>query len=88
MLTRTEHPVAWAMLLYELADAREHLDGLIQQMAADGAMEESEFRCQIGHIFAHLNRSWHGRDDPRLDAVSGELHARRSRFPDDLEPVG
>lgn len=88
MLTRAEHPVAWAMLLYELADAREHLDALIEQMAAEGAVDDADFRAQIGHIFAHLNRSWHGRDDARLGEISHESHARNSRFPSDLDPVG
>jgi hypothetical protein len=87
-MTNAEHPVAWAMLMDELVDAREHLGALIGQMAAEGAIDESDFRVQLGHVFAHLNRAWHGRDDTRLDDVSGELHAERSKFPDDLAPVG
>lgn len=87
-MTKAEHPVAWAMLMYELADAREHLGALIDLMAAEGSIDESDFRVQLGHVFAHLNRAWHGRDDPRLDEAPGELHAERSRFPDDLPPVG
>lgn len=88
MLTRTEHPVAWAMLLYELADAREHLNTLIDEMATVGAVDEADFRAQMGHIFAHLNRSWHGREDVRLGELTGGLHAEWSRFPDDLDPIG
>jgi hypothetical protein len=88
VLTNAEHPVAWAMLMYELADARDHLGALIDQMTAEGAIAESDFQIQLGHVFAHLNRAWHGRDDTRLDEVSGELHAERSKFPNDLAPVG
>lgn len=88
VLTNAEHPVAWARLMYELADARQHLEALIDQMAAEGTIDESDFRVQLGHVFAHLNRAWHGRDDTQLDEVSGELHAERSKFPGDLEPVG
>ena len=88
MLTKAEHPVAWAMLMYELTDAREHLGALIDLMVAEGAIDESDFGVQLGHVFAHLNRAWHGRDDARLDDVPDELHAERSRFLDDLSPVG
>ncbi len=76
------------MLLYELSDAHEHLGSLIDEMNASGRIDEEEFRVQLGHIFAHLNRVWHGRNDPRLDQGSQELHAERSRFPTDLDPVG
>ncbi len=88
MLSQEEHPVAWAMLVYELADAHEHLGALISQLQAAGGANEAEFAVHLGHVFAHLNRAWHGRNDPRLDAVSDERHAERSRYPSDLSPVG
>ena len=88
MLLHQEHPVAWAMLLYELADAHEHLGGLLAQMQAAGGVEESDFAVQLGHVFAHLNRAWHGRNDPQLDAVPDDQHAERSQYPTDLPPVG
>jgi hypothetical protein len=88
MLSRNEQPVAWAMLLYELADAHEHLGGLLAKMQATGGIEEPEFAVQLGHVFAHLNRAWHGRDDPSLDSISAEQHSERSDYPSDLQPVG
>jgi len=88
MLRNDEHPVAWAMLMYELEDAHEHLGLLIDQMRAEGAIDEPDFGVQLGHVFAHLNRAWHGRGDTRLDSVPDELHDERSGFPDDLAPVG
>ena len=88
MLTKAEHPVAWAMLLYELGDAHEHLGVLLDQMAAAGTIDESDFHTQLGHVFAHLNRAWHGRDDTRLDKIPDEVHAERSKFPINLTPVG
>jgi len=88
MLTNDENPVAWAMLMYELTDAREHLENLIDQMTAGGLIAESDFRIQLGHVFAHLNRAWHGRDDAQLDEVSSQSHVERSKFPEDLVPRG
>ncbi len=88
MLSQEEHPVAWAMLGYELADAHEHLGALLAQMQAAGGIGEEDFAIQLGHVFAHLNRAWHGRKDPKLDAIPYEEHAARSHYPTDLSPVG
>lgn len=88
MLTNAEHPVAWALLVSELEDAREHLETLIQRMSADGTIDEADFRVQLGHVFAHLNRAWHSRHDPDLAEMPAELDAQRSRFPEDLKPSG
>lgn len=76
------------MLLYELADAHEHLGALIAELEAAGEGDEAEFATQLGHIFAHLNRAWHGRGDPRLDTVPDDQRAQRSQYPADLPPVG
>jgi hypothetical protein len=88
VLTNAEHPVAWAMLMDELSEACQHLGVLIDQMGAAGAIDESDFRVLLGHVFSHLNRAWHGRNDAQLDDVADELYLARSRFPDDLTPVG
>jgi hypothetical protein len=88
VLSRDEHPVAWATLLYELADAHEHLGALLAQLQAAGSIEGPDFAVQLGHVFAHLNRAWHGRGDPRLDTVADELHAERCQYPTDLPPIG
>lgn len=88
MLNNTEHPVAWATLMHELSDAYEHLGALIDQMIAVGAIDEADFGIQMGHIFAHMNRAWHGRNDVQLNNVSEGLHGERSQFPVDLTPVG
>ena len=88
MLTSAEHPVAWAMLLYQLGDAYDHLGSLIAQMQTAGSIEDAEYAVQLGHIFAHLNRAWHSRDDTELDQITNEFHSERSRFPTDLSPVG
>ena len=88
MLNQNEHPVAWAMLMYQLGDAHEHLGDLIKQMNVDDEFDEAEYRVCLGHVFAHLNRAWHGRDDTQLDTVSEEVHDEYSKHPVDLDPVG
>ena len=88
MLSQNEHPVAWAMFEYELGDAHEHLGALINKMHSAGGMDEDEFAVHLGHVFAHLNRAWHGRNDPNLDTETDEESAERSQHPSDLSPVG
>lgn len=41
MLSREEHPVTWAMLVYELAEAHEQLGTLIAQLQDAGGADEA-----------------------------------------------
>ena len=76
------------MLMYELSDAHEHLGELIAQMNAEGGIDEPDFAVYLGHVYAHLNRAWHGRNDPNLDQLSDEKFIERNQFPTDLKPIG
>ena len=86
MIDKEGNPVEWAMLLYELEDAREHLSSLVNQMNAAGGIDEVDYAVQLGHVFAHLNRGW----NPR--SLKGEIpdgeREKFTRFPDNLDPVG
>ena len=72
----------------ELEDAHSHLDELITCMAAGGAIDESDFAIDLGHIFAHLNRAWNGRADDGFADWATAKREQASRFPSDLEPIG
>jgi hypothetical protein len=86
MINSTDSYVAWALLVDELDEAREHLQSLINQMATSGAIEDEEFAVELGHVYAHLNRAWHVRSQD--GEISTEQWAKFSAFPKDLEPVG
>lgn len=88
MLKQKDHPVAWALWLDELADAHEHLGDLIRQMSEAGEIEPESLVVDLGHVFAHLNRAWHSRDDADLADISAAEFERRSGYPADLAPVG
>lgn len=82
MIHATENPVNWARLLYELNDAKEHIESLASQMAENGQIDEIDFKIQIAHFYAHLNRSWNTRN------LADDLDEERSSgFPNDLEPI-
>ena len=86
MISENDNPVEWALLLYDLDEAKEHLESLIDQMNKGGKIDEEDYAVQLGHVFAHLNRDWNARN------LEGEIpegeHEKFSRFPDDLDPVG
>ncbi len=88
MLTASDYPVAWAMLIYELDDAHQHLRELVDQMVASRTIDEADYRVQLGHVFAHLNRAWNNRADAQSHELTGQLWEERSSFPKDLSPVG
>jgi hypothetical protein len=85
MITKSEHPSAWALLCYDLDDAREHIEKLVTAMSEDPAFGEIEYRIGMAHVFAHLNRAWNARN------VTGDLSKSQlntlSGFPSDLEPT-
>ena len=74
--------------MYELRDAHEHLGDLVSQLEAQGTIEAVDYAVQLGHVFAHLNRAWHSRADPKSDELSDEAREKYSKFPTDLDPVG
>ena len=85
MINKEANPVEWAALMYELEDAREHLDALIVDIEKDPEFDETDLRIQLGHVFSHLNRAWHRRDLDR--DFSDEEWTLASKFPNDLEPI-
>jgi len=86
MIDNLSNPAAWALLMQELDEAREHLEVLIAEMEKNGHLDEEKFRVDLGHIYAHLNRTWHGRNQP--DAITDEQWTMFSRFPADVPLVG
>ena len=86
MIDAKEHPVAWVALLTELDEAQEHLEDLAERMRRDDDVNESEFAVQLGHVFAHLNRAWHSRN--QASEISEQQWPTFSQFPQDLAPIG
>lgn len=85
MINPKNNPVGWAMLMYELDDAHEHLENLINAISSDPAYSEESYRVDLGHVLAHLNRAWRRRlvhEDMTLE----EWNAARE-YPDDLSPI-
>ena len=86
MINHNSNPIEWSSLMYELEDAKEHLDSLISEMKNKGSIDEVEYEIQIGHVFAHLNRGWNSRN--KLGEYSEKERKKFSSFPSDLKPCG
>jgi hypothetical protein len=86
VINQAENYVAWALLIDELDEAKDHIGTLTAQMASAGRIDDSEYATRLAHIYAHLNRAWHGRN------VGGEATAEQresfSKFPQEISPIG
>ena len=90
MIDPEHSPVGWALLMYELDDAHEHLGNLLTHMKERSDFDETDFRIELGHVYAHLNRAWFRRT-VHEDFAASEYDAASeltTRFPTDLEPIG
>lgn len=85
MINKSENYVEWALLIEELDEAKEHLEKMIFSMIEEKDYEESDFRIDLAHIYAHLNRAWNSRN------IKSELNddefSALSKFPIDIEPL-
>ncbi len=85
MINPRDNPVAWALLCSELDEAYEHLGDTIKRLSSDPGYGGEDFAVDMGHIAAHLNRSWARRNLDR-DLTDEEFEAFRD-FPRDLTPI-
>ncbi|QDV25860.1 hypothetical protein Q31a_41880 [Aureliella helgolandensis] len=73
----------WDMLLSQITEAHMHLGTLISEIEDSSEINEIDTMIQLGHIYAHLNRFWHGRN-----IAGGNVDApytdENSAFPDDV----
>jgi hypothetical protein len=85
MIDRKSNPNEWSTLLYELEDAKEHLESLATQLDGAGQIDEEDFKIQLSHIYAHVNRSWNIRNI--TNDFENKDSAKLSGFPKDIEPL-
>ena len=86
MINQADDPVAWALMLYELEETQEHLQKLTEQMHSSGHIDNEEFRVQISHIYGHMNRIWHRKNDANNNIEDSQWDAY-SKFPTDVNPI-
>ncbi len=86
MINLQNNPKEWATLMYELEDAKEHLEDLINTMNSQENIDEVNYEINLGHIFAHLNRAWNSRNT--IGEYTDKTRSIISAFPKDIEPCG
>lgn len=85
MIDSKANPIEWALLMYQLEDAHEHLGDLIKDMENEGRIDVEAYTIHIGHVYAHLNRAWNSREF-KGDMSEQQWEEYRA-FPKDLEPI-
>jgi hypothetical protein len=68
-----------------MKEAHGHLGKLIEKLIAERNYDESRLRIDMGHVMAHLNRSW-ARRNSTADMTDKEFEAFRE-YPQDLRPI-
>ena len=86
MITKKDNYAEWALLVYELDDAKEHLETLMREMSERPDFAEEDYRIHLGHIYSHPNRVWNRREHVGTE-LAEEQFQEFSRFPDDIEPI-
>jgi hypothetical protein len=85
VISKKDNSVEWAAFMYELEDAKEHLERLISNLESDPEYDDPNLRIDLGHVYSHLNRAWHRRN------LKGDLNEeewrKASQFPTDCDPV-
>lgn len=85
MISADGQPVEWALMVDDLREANEHLSNLLDGITQDPGYDESQYRVDLGHVMAHLNRAWARRNITR-ELTDDEWNAFRA-FPQDLTPI-
>jgi hypothetical protein len=86
MITKKDNYAEWALLMYELDDAKEHLETLMREMTDRANFAEEDYRIQLGHIYSHLNSAWNMRDRLGTEWTDEQFEEFR-RFPQDIDPI-
>lgn len=85
MINKNDNPIEWALLMYELSDAHEHLEKLIKQMSSKDFIDEIDYKINIAHIYSHINRAYKSR--AHIGDINTEKHTEFSQFPIEIDPV-
>lgn len=85
MINKNDNPVEWSQLLYELGDAKEHIESLIDELTKSEDFDETDFGIALGHVYSHINRAWNSRN--HLGDVSTSKFEEFSKIPTDIKPV-
>lgn len=85
MINKKDNIVEWALMMYELEDATEHLQNLIRKLHETENYGEIEYSIDLGHVYSHLNRAWNSRN--HIGDQSSNDFEQYSKFSHDLKQI-
>lgn len=73
-----------------IKEAHEELQKIVQTMAKNANMDETELGIALAHIYHHLNFAWNARfkSDLEYATLSDDDFIQWSRFPEDIKDYG
>jgi hypothetical protein len=78
-----------ALMAYELADAQEQLNEIVERFTPDAEINESDLRVWFAHLYGHLNSAWNTRhcSQQDQDLADGKQLDKWKQFPTDIDPI-
>jgi hypothetical protein len=73
-------------MFYELADAQEQLNEIVDRFTPDAETNESDFQVWFAHLYGHLNTAWNMRHCSAQDhdSADGKQLDKWKQFPTDM----
>jgi len=71
------------LIVSNIEEAKEELEGLLKEIAADPEYDEVELRIGLEHAYHHLNFAWNIRnvEENRAGECSQEDYVKWSKYP-------
>ena len=78
----------WEIILYNLKEAREHLEEIEKLVAEENPPSEIDFQTKLEHCYHHLNFAWNIRHSStkKYAKMSDDNFNKWSKFPKKMKP--
>ena len=80
---------ARAQCAYDLQDALEELQEIVEMVRPDNELDEMDFRVSMAHLYCHFNSAWNRRNlsSEELKTADHDRMNEPGQFPTDLKPL-
>ncbi len=85
----TKDYLVLAQIGYDLRDAIEELQKIIELSHPNTEFDEDEFNVRMAHLYSHLNTAWNVRNlvEKDLETADGNQLNLWKEFPKDITPM-
>jgi hypothetical protein len=78
-----------ALIAYDLTDAQEQLNEIVERFTPDAEIDENDLRVWFAHLYGHINSAWNARhcSTEDRDSANGKQLDKWKQFPTDIDPI-